>query len=140
MIPDKSRQHLQSHFETVVVVDHQVGIFGIRLDIAFEGRQHVFFIAIQHILQRIVPLDLVALDRADELEVFLGVEEDLEIEQVADLFIVEDKDPFHDQYGSGLKGDQFRRDVLIVERIFGPFHDLAVDQAKDIRVEGFFVD
>ena len=98
------------------------------------------FVAIQHILERVVALQLVAFDAPDHLQIFFGRNEDFEVETLTYLFIVKHKKAFHDNHRRGLKFQEAGFLQFIVEGVFLTGISLTLDQLFQVSDEAFLID
>lgn len=140
VIPDVARDDGQTGLEAQIVVDDNVGFVRIRLDIFFEGWQHVVLIAVEDILNGVIALYLIAFDPPDDLQVFLGMKEDLQVEEFADLFVMQNKQAFYDDDRCRVDLKDALARIPVIEGVFRAVDRLPLDQAFDIVDEGFFID
>ncbi len=79
---EESYNNIKRLFVAHIVWDYQVGILLKRLYVLFIRRCHVHFVAVEHIVEVVAALHLVADDAALELDMLFGINKKLEVEEL----------------------------------------------------------
>ena len=132
--------HIEGIVKVEVIGDDDVGLVFERLDILLKGGGDVVFVAVEYIVEVIAALFFVADDAALELDVVLGVNEELKVKLLYNFCVVEDKEAFHDQYGSRLEDEFFGSNIGIVKGILRFCYFFAAAEGGDITRKALVVD
>lgn len=110
--------HLQSHVKAGIVGDDQVRFVLKRLDVFLISRHHMHLVAVEHVIQVIASFHLVPDYSPLELDVVLGVDEDLQIEKFCKFRVIQHEDSLYHYDGGGGEGQHLRLFGGVVEGVF----------------------